>query len=510
MSYVFRRIGLSTTGPGGICGSAGVKSRLYVLRLVLPGMILVAGCAHFPVNEPLNRSYHDKPEHADHGYIYNGSDGDELLVALSLSGGGTRAAAFAFGVIKALYDTEIGPPEQRRRLLDEVDLVSSVSGGGFTAAYWAAHGDQKLIRDFRDDFLYQNVDLALNLRFLWPRNWFRLMGGRFERVDVFAEYLDDQLFQKEEPIKFDHLIGKRPFFLFNATDISYGTRFGFSQKRFDQLCSDLDKYPLARAVAASSAVPVLNSPITLKNYGWGACGYEPPKSVSPNLRQTVSLPQLRREKAQDSQRDATKRPWIHLVDGGLVDNLGVQGLYDLAFDLERPCPDSKKLRHLVVIVVDAAIELDHDVDLGVKGPKLNQELLALLNIPIDRISDQTVESLCPRLEEWVKKCTRGESPKIDVILVRIPDDEIPDTGERLLRIKTGLSLPRKTVNALIDAGQKQFNREAERLGLVEFLSQDANRTDNIVLSESPCSRSDTAFTLGRLGINSEKKAPTPK
>ncbi len=484
-------------------------SRSCILSFVLSGIILVAGCAHFPINEPLDRPYHDQPEHADHGYVYNGSDSDELLVALSLSGGGARAAAFAFGVIKALHDTEIGPPEQRRRLLDEVDLVSSVSGGGFTAAYWAAHGEEKLFRDFRDDFLYQNVDLAVKLRFLWPRNWFRLMGGNYERIDVFAEYLDDQLFQKEEPLTFDHLNGKRPFFLFNATDISYGTRFGFSQERFDQLCSDLDKYPLARAVAASSAVPLVNSPITLKNYGWAECGYEPSKRVPTNLRQTVSLQRLRQQKALDSQRDATERPWIHLFDGSLVDNLGVQGLYDLAFDLERPCPDGEKLRHLVVIVVDATTELNHDFDLDVKGPNLKQAALALLNNPIDRLSDQIVDSLCPRLEEWVMKCTGGESSKIDVILVRIPDEEIPDTGGRLLRVETSLSLPKKTVDALIDAGSRAFEREANRLSLVENLSQETIRTDNIILSESTSSCSGTASTTEHLHINPEKKALAP-
>ena len=437
-------------------------------------MILVAGCAHFPVNEPLDRPYHDKPEHAEHGYVYNGSDSDELLVALSLSGGGARAAAFAFGVIKALYDTEIGPPEQRRRLLDEVDLVSSVSGGSFTAAYWAVHGDEKLIRDFPDDFLYQNVNRAIKQRtFLWPRNWFRLMGGTFERVDLFAEYLDDQLFQKKEPTTFAHLNGKRPFFLFNATDISYGARFGFTQERFDQLCSDLDKYPLARAVAASSSVPVLNSPITLRNYGWGECGYEPPKSVPAHLRQTASPQKRRQQQSLDSYSDATERPWIHLFDGGLVDNLGLLGLYDLAFDPDRACPDGEKVRHLVVIVVDAVIDLDHEFDLDAKGPNLKQELLALISIPIDLLSDQTIEGLSPRLEEWLKQCTGGESPKIYVIVVRIPDDEIPDTGERLRRVETGLSLPQKTVDALIAAGWLEFERQAKRFGLVENLSHEA-------------------------------------
>lgn len=52
--------------------------------------------------------------------------GEKLDWGLALSGGGTRSAAFNIGVLKHLYDTG---------LLDEVDIISSVSGGGY-ASYW--------------------------------------------------------------------------------------------------------------------------------------------------------------------------------------------------------------------------------------------------------------------------------------------------------------------------------------------------------------------------------------
>ncbi len=50
------------------------------------------------------------------------------FVGLGLSGGGARAAVFAAAGMKALDE---------KGLLDDVTHVSSVSGGGFTAAYWA-------------------------------------------------------------------------------------------------------------------------------------------------------------------------------------------------------------------------------------------------------------------------------------------------------------------------------------------------------------------------------------
>ena len=64
--------------------------------------------------------------------------------------------------------------------------------------------------------------------------------------------------------------------LASATDISTGSRFVFHQPTFDVICSDLSDVKLSRAAAASSAVPVVLSPITIKNYG-GTCNWTPPQ-----------------------------------------------------------------------------------------------------------------------------------------------------------------------------------------------------------------------------------------
>jgi NTE family protein len=60
-----------------------------------------------------------------------------------------------------------------------------------------------------------------------------------------------------------------------ATDLSTGARLAFSQNEFDLICSDLRSVPLSRAAAASSAVPLAMSPVTINNYG-GGCNYVPP------------------------------------------------------------------------------------------------------------------------------------------------------------------------------------------------------------------------------------------
>jgi hypothetical protein len=58
----------------------------------------------------------------------------------------------------------------------------------------------------------------------------------------------------------------RPQVSINATDISFGSPFGFLPQTFDVICADLAALPIARAVAASNGFPVLFGPVTLRNY----------------------------------------------------------------------------------------------------------------------------------------------------------------------------------------------------------------------------------------------------
>jgi NTE family protein len=80
-----------------------------------------------------------------------------LLV--SFSGGGTRASALAYGVLQELRDTQVSVAGKRERLLDEIDVITSVSGGSFTSAYYGLYGD-RIFEDFEERFLRRNVQSA--------------------------------------------------------------------------------------------------------------------------------------------------------------------------------------------------------------------------------------------------------------------------------------------------------------------------------------------------------------
>ena len=160
--------------------------------LVLTAALLLGGgCAHYPEN---GRLKHYDPQS---GYRFrnlsNTGNSDSLQIFLAFSGGGTRAAALSYGVLEELARTQIVWEGQHRRLLDEVDYISAVSGGSFTAAYYALYGD-RIFTDFDDKFLNQNIQRQLMWRMCSPLYWGRLASPYFNRSDMAAEFYDRHLF----------------------------------------------------------------------------------------------------------------------------------------------------------------------------------------------------------------------------------------------------------------------------------------------------------------------------
>jgi NTE family protein len=128
--------------------------------LVAALALLLAGCATRPSNAPLAQY--------DHGYGYRVSNwqaerGDpEFGLVVAMSGGGTRAAAFSYGILEELRRTTVPTPQGSGRLLDNVNLVTGVSGGSFTALAYALYGD-RLFEEYEKRFLKRNVQRDLEI-----------------------------------------------------------------------------------------------------------------------------------------------------------------------------------------------------------------------------------------------------------------------------------------------------------------------------------------------------------
>ena len=155
--------------------------------------VLSACSTYRPPNQPLEAVDRSAGYHLGHLGAQRGGTGDVGLF-LVFSGEGTRAAALAYGVPEELRDTPAGTADAPKRLLDEIDGISRVSGGSFTAARYALYGD-RIFEDFETKFLYRNVQGQLLRKILRPRNWFRLLTTFFDRTELAILYYDDKIFE---------------------------------------------------------------------------------------------------------------------------------------------------------------------------------------------------------------------------------------------------------------------------------------------------------------------------
>ncbi len=367
--------------------------------------LILAGCASRPVNAPLAHveagTGYRVLDAIERGLPHN--DRDTLLV-LAFSGGGTRAAALSYGVLEALRDTPVEQQGQRHAMLDEVDAITGVSGGSFTALAYALYGE-RLFDVYDQAFLKRDVEGKLLSMLFDPFVGGQTVGGTFGRSELAEQYYNDILFHGAT---FGDLIGKpTPVAVVTATDLASGARLGFIQGNFDILCSDLSSFPLARAAAASSAVPIVLSPVTLDNYG-GRCGFRQPAwldSVQPDAGTGVAG--LAAEHIADLRQfgDGAARPYIHLVDGGVADNLGLRAVIDTMQELEvsgamRTAIRFQDIRRIAIVVVNARSAPTTRWDQSEAPPGPLDQLLQASSVPIDRYSYDSVELMRSIAWRW--------------------------------------------------------------------------------------------------------------
>ncbi len=411
-----------------------VRLRPPILLTFLAALIL-GGCATRPVNPPIERAG------TGDGYRVEArlarSPGKENLVILAFSGGGTRAAAFSYGVLEFLRRTEVvGPKGNKVRLLDAVDVITGVSGGSFTALAYGLYGD-KLFDIYEQSFLKRNVQGEIVARTLSPANWGNLAFTGWGRSELAAQLYDEILFKGAT---FGELArGKGPLILASATDISTGARFVFNQTIFDVLCSDLNAIPLSRAAAASSAVPVVLSSITINNYG-GTCNKTFPAWTklfldSPNPPRPAARA-IREIREAMAYGDSVNRPYIHLVDGGVSDNVGMRGVLD-ALEVLEALHDAgvptrlDDARRVIVFVVNSLSTPPTEWDKSESPPGTIDVLLKATGVPIDHYSFEAIELLKDTQYRWDTMqdirarpaVANAGDPELDR-LTRVPGTEI--------------------------------------------------------------------------------------
>jgi NTE family protein len=468
---------------GGYLGGLSLRRTGRCLCCVWSLLLIFAftGCAHYKANQPLS---HYEPQAGYRGKNFVTPETDEqLLVLLSFSGGGTRAAAFSYGVLETLRDTPVFVRGEKKRLLDTVDWISGVSGGSFTAAYYGLFRD-RIFKDFESRFLKKNIQGDLvRAMFLNPINWVKLFSAFYDRSDLAADYYNEHVFEGKTFA--DILANKQPIVVINATDMVQGTRFSFTQDVFDVICSDVSTFPVARACAASSAVPVVLSPVTLNNYA-GSCGYHMPKILAEALKPPRDVGSRRFDLANNMLPflDSKKKPYIHLLDGGVADNLGLRAALERVMLLGSPWTTLKysgmeNVHKIAFIVVNAQTEINDKWDRYPQVPPFAAVLDSYSTIAIARYNVETVALLresFPRWADEIRKGRCGSQPvstepgacgDIEFYLVEVNFEALNDAAERSLLegLPTSFALKPGQVDHLRDAARRILmqSREFQRL-----------------------------------------------
>ena len=174
-----------------------LKSTLMTKPFLLLLAMLLAACGHIEY-QPLATI--DRVNHA-RGYrlqhVFHEQQDDDLFLVLLFSGGGTRAAAFGYGVLEVLAATPITGHGKTASLLEKIDLVHGVSGGSILATYLGLHGKNTVPR-FEREFLQQNLQSTVLRQLLSLANLPRLTSSQYGRGDLLAEELDRLLIPRRD------------------------------------------------------------------------------------------------------------------------------------------------------------------------------------------------------------------------------------------------------------------------------------------------------------------------
>ena len=439
-----------------------MQRRLKNAASILLAASLASGCTttYQPANRAIDRIDEQSGYRAFSEARLRGVG--ENVVLLSFSGGGTRAAVLSYGVMQELRDTSIVSNGNRVRLLDEIDSISSVSGGSFTAAYYGVFGE-RIFETYEQDFLGQSIQSMLLKRLLRPAHWLKALFSGFDRTEMAIDLYDRLVFKGATFADIPQ--DQRPYIEINATDLATGQRFPFTQERFDLLCSDLGEFSIARAVTASSAVPVAFPTVVLKNHA-DRCDISNTREWRLlNEAETRGPIQQQFVEGLKSYRDAADRRFIHLVDGGISDNLGLRAMIErmdaIGEEVFKQVFRSPP-RNILIILVNAETNPDRVIEKTAKKPSILATVDAFSNAQITRYNLETRDNLLRKVEEFrVLAQERGWPTQIffsEVSFENVPDKE---ASRFLNNLPTSLELDDDEIDALKATARILLRHEPE-------------------------------------------------
>jgi NTE family protein len=324
--------------------------------------------------------------------------------------------------------------------------------------------------DYEERFLRSNVEGALVRGLLNPLQWFSSHG----RTDMAVSYYQHSLFGDAT---FADMIRKdAPLILMNSSDLSSGARFSFVQEYFDLLCSDLTSFPLARAVTASSAVPVLFDPVVVENFA-GCTKSVPPWLLAAQKRDSDDANLSMIVQGDIAYENKVAHKYAQFVDGGITDNLGLRALLDnvqFAGGAREFVQNAGVVppRRIAIISVNAAANTPQGIGASNRQPTIEETLNAVTNIQLHRYNVATLQQTQQSIERWARELSTPERP-LSSYFIQLSFEDVPESALRsfLNEIPTSFALGARQVDQLIATGRELLRNNSEFRRLVASLQE---------------------------------------
>ena len=203
------------------------------------------------------------------------------------------------------------------------------------------------------DLMTRNYLVRWVGNWFWPHNIFRYWFTAYDRSNIMAKTFEDNMFDTPIlglPYTFSDLNPERPYLIINSTnateqnsddkevpdDFAFGSVFTFTHEDFrDRLHSDLRRFPLATAVMASAAFPLVFQNVTLGDF------------------RPIRLERCRDPGAPAFDDIACRPLYVHVFDGGNSDNLGLRSIKRALFGLALEGKLDPHNDKVVVLLIDA-------------------------------------------------------------------------------------------------------------------------------------------------------------
>jgi NTE family protein len=458
---------------------------LLAFCLAAAGCVAIASCATHFENSQLPSGHHNAERR-----IYTVHRSDQPVILVAISGGGSRAAALGWAVLEKLKRTTYTVDGQSRRLIDDVAVVSSVSGGSVIAGYFGLNGADQLDA-FEGAFLRPDNMHALEMRALNPFTWIRLKFTGHSRIKLLQELLDREVYGGKTFAAMNQ--AGKPFVVLNSTDMVSGEVFSFLPSRFDDICTDFDAESLSTGVSASGAFPILLTPVALENYSTKPdCTPGPmPSWITEDLDKQyaryINIEEFKRARyAYDLRQGdnasshvdhvhpedgSTHIDYVYLLDGGLADNLGVNALMDVidsthgsaiiaggkaggASETILKAINVGDISRLAVIVVNARTDPSNPISLKPSRPGLVGMIKSATSVPIDSSTARGEEQVRTLLGELQQAPIGGAAGiriyniQVDFDLFRTQDAEEKQLSDAVKKIATSFSISSDELNTL--------------------------------------------------------------